>query len=141
MNIISAHERFQGYRECLESNGIAYDPDLVFEGDFSENAGALAAQKLLPLGVDGIFTSNDQMAIGFVRQALAKGLSLPGDVSVVGFDDLPIASSFIPSITTMRQPIRDIGITAIRILLGIIDGSITEPQHAFLPTELVIRET
>ncbi len=141
MSIFATRERFRGYREALEGGGLPYDPELVIDGDFSELSGSVAAQKLIPRQVDGVFASNDQMAIGFVRAALERGLSLPGDVSVVGFDDLPIASTFMPSLTTMRQPIREIGVTATRMLLGIVDGSITEPQHMMLTTELVVRQT
>jgi LacI family transcriptional regulator len=141
MNLISARERFRAYREALENNGIEYDPELVIEGDWTEATGYAAGSKLVPLGIDGAFTSNDLMAVGLTRAVLEQGLSVPRDVSIIGFDDLPIASTFMPSLTTVRQPVRDLGVVATKILLGMIEGTITEPQHVVLPTELVIRET
>lgn len=141
LDLVSAHERFSAYKATLESHGLVYDPEIVVEGDYSEEAGRRAAAKLAAQNIDGAFVANDGMAIGLMRGLEQLGLSVPRDVSIIGFDDLPIASSVKPALSTVRQPIRDLGIRASQMLIGIINGEITEPQHVMLPTELIIRET
>ena len=141
LDLISAQERLSAYKDTLESQGIAFDPNLVVQGDYSEEAGRQAAAQLAAQGIDGAFVANDAMAIGLMRGLEQRGLAVPHDVSIIGFDDLPLASSVKPALSTIRQPIRDLGVKAAQMLIGIINGEITEPQHIMLPTELVIRET
>jgi LacI family transcriptional regulator len=140
-DLISAHERHEGYKMALEASGIPYDPALVVWGDFSEEAGYLAARALIGQGIDAVFCANDSMAIGLMHALRDQGISVPGDVAIIGFDDLPIASSIIPTLSTMRQPVADLGRTAAQLLLDIVMGVITSPQHIMLPTELIIRES
>jgi LacI family transcriptional regulator len=141
LDLTSAQERLSAYKAALESHGIPFNPELVVEGDYSEQAGYLAAARLVEQEINGAFVANDAMAIGLMRGLEQCGLAIPRDVSIIGFDDLPIASSVKPALSTIRQPIRDLGIRAAQMLIGIINREITEPQHIMLPTELVIRET
>lgn len=140
-DLTSSRERFKAYQMALENCGVLYDPELVCDGDFTEASGYIAAQRLIAKGADAVFAANDSMAVGFMRGAIERGKSIPDDIAVIGFDDLPIASTIMPSLTTVRQPIRELGVAATELLIGIINGEVNEPQHLTLPTELVIRET
>ncbi|MEP7285128.1 MAG: LacI family DNA-binding transcriptional regulator [Chloroflexota bacterium] len=140
-DIIAVRQRFDGYRTALEASQIPFDPALVDQGDFTENSGYFAARKFIPLGIDAIFASNDLMAIGAMRGLAEQGLNVPDDVAVVGFDDMHTASTLHPALTTMRQPIRELGSIATHMLIDIIQGKVTPPHRIVLPTELVIRET
>jgi LacI family transcriptional regulator len=81
------------------------------------------------------------MAVGALQALSEQGLSVPRDVAVIGFDDLPIASTNKPALSTMRQPIYELGSFAVRTLVDLISGKITPPYRVILPTELVLRET
>jgi LacI family transcriptional regulator len=141
MDLTSARERFQGYRQALDAYGLNYDHNLIVHGDFTEVSGYAAATKLLPRGVDAAFACNDMMAAGFMRGAIDQGKTVPDDISVIGFDDLPISLTNMPALSTVRQPIHDLGVAATQLLIQIINGEAEEPQRITLPTELVIRET
>ncbi len=103
--------RLAGYREGLQRAGLRYDPALVVEGRFSYESGHAAANRLLDLETPptAIFAANDDMAAGAICAICERGLSVPRDVSVCGFDDVPIARQVYPSLTTVRQPTRDMG--------------------------------
>ncbi|KRB07564.1 LacI family DNA-binding transcriptional regulator [Lysobacter sp. Root690] len=103
--------RLNGYRDGLAAAGIEYDPSLVIEGDFHYDTGAICAQRLLLMDnpPTAIFAANDDMAAGTIRTASEMGLSIPGDVSVCGFDDTPISRQIYPPLTTVRQPTREMG--------------------------------
>ena len=140
-DLLSAGERFQGYQLALEASGIAYDPELVIEGDYTDISGYLAARKLIPRGIDALFSASDTMAVGALQALNEQGLSVPRDVAIIGFDDLPIASTSRPALSTMRQPIQELGSFAVRTLVDLIAGKITPPYRVILPTELILRET
>ncbi|MFT4198331.1 MAG: LacI family DNA-binding transcriptional regulator [Pseudoxanthomonas sp.] len=103
--------RLAGYREGLRRAGIAFAPELVAEGEFSHESGHAAAARLLALGErpSAIFAANDDMAAGAIAAICEAGLSVPGEVSVCGFDDTPIARQVYPALTTVRQPAREMG--------------------------------
>ena len=100
-----------GYREGMKRAGLRYDPTLVVEGQFSYESGYAAANRLLDQKSPptAIFAANDDMAAGAICAICERGLSVPQDVSVCGFDDVPIARQVYPSLTTVRQPTRDMG--------------------------------
>lgn len=114
--------RLSGYRAGLKRAGLRYDPALVVEGAFSYESGLVGANRLLdlPNRPTAIFAANDDMAAGAICAACERGLSVPGDISVCGFDDTPIARHIYPSLTTVRQPTRDMGrLAAVELLKAI----------------------
>jgi DNA-binding LacI/PurR family transcriptional regulator len=136
-----SQDRQAGYQQALEAAGIAFDPTLVMEGDWSATSGHHAVECLLEDGADftAIFAQNDRIAVGAIRALREAGLQVPGQVSVVGFDDMPLASYFDPPLTTLRQDIFCIGCEAARLLIQAIQQPGRPPQHMRLPVELIVR--
>ncbi len=137
--------RLEGYRDALAAAGLAFDPDLVMEGDFSFTSGARAAQALLdrPKRPSAIFASNDMMALAVLAESQKRGLRTPEELSVAGFDDNPAASMVWPSLTTVRQPIEEMAAAATDILIagaspaGRPSGDVQQILHC----ELVVRSS
>ncbi|MFJ3088706.1 LacI family DNA-binding transcriptional regulator [Streptomyces sp. NPDC086838] len=131
--------RHRGYREAMMLAGLAPLPPE--EGDFSEADGAAAMARLLEAypDLDGVFAANDNMAAGALRALRAAGRPVPEDVAVVGFDDLAVAQIADPALTTIRQPIRDLGREMARMLVALIAGRTASPL--ILPTSLVKRSS
>lgn len=111
--------RYSGYRDALAKAGIEFDPALVVEGEFTFDSGVQGAEALLALEdpPTAIFAANDDSAAGVIRVARLRGLSVPRDLSVCGFDDTPISRHIYPALSTVRQPTRDMGRLATRELL------------------------
>jgi DNA-binding LacI/PurR family transcriptional regulator len=133
-------ERMRGCEEALVAAGLSLDARLVVTGDFSTASGEAAGQRLLeqPAPPTAIFALNDRMAIGVARAAAARGLRVPEQISVLGFDDIALASMFTPPLTTVRQPGYRLGETAAETLFLQLDGlPITSPP--VVPTELIVR--
>lgn len=130
--------RLKGYRDALRQAGIEYDPDLVVPGEFSFESGITAANHLLGMKPrpTAIFAANDDMAAGAIRAACERGLSVPEDVSICGFDDTPIARHIYPALTTVRQPTAEMGRLATLQLLNRIRtpdaGSMVHVEHTLL---------
>ncbi len=128
--------RLAGYRDALQAADIAFDPDLVVEGAFTFESGVRGAHSLLDLPdpPTAIFAANDDCAAGVMRAAGERGLSVPRDLSVCGFDDTPISQQLYPSLTTIRQPTRDMGRIATLELLKSIrnpeDGAMVPIRHS-----------
>lgn len=143
MDIACSHDRLQGYRDGLAEIGIPFDPELVREGDFSQPAGFQQAQILLSLNdpPTAIVASNDVMALGVMDAAKAAGLRIGQDLSILGFDDIYMASQTYPPLTTIRQPMADMGETALELLVALLEGRTALTLRRELPTELVIRES
>jgi LacI family transcriptional regulator len=141
IQIADAQDRLEGYRRALEEAGLPYDERLVYEGTFTRQAGYEGVKTLLHLEPDAIFAASDASAVGAIRAINEAGLRVPEDIAVVGFDDVDIAQSATPRITTMQQPVQQKGAAAARMLLDHIEGKITEPQHVVFPTELVVRQS
>jgi len=135
----SARQRELGYRTALEEAGVGFDPSLVADGGYRAVDSTIGATRLLdlPSPPTAIFAANDVSALEVMRVAARRGLRVPEDLSVVGFDDIPDAAASTPQLTTVRQPIEEMGATAARILLGIVDGA--EPASVRMPAELVVR--
>lgn len=138
-----ARERLEGYKAALQEYDLPFDPQLVCEGNFLQPQGYQCAQNLLSLPElpTAIFSSNDMMAFGVMEAAREKGLRLPEDLSIIGFDDIPQASHVHPQLTTVRQPLEEMGQRAAQLLLHYIAHPKGEIVRIELPTELIIRES
>jgi LacI family transcriptional regulator len=142
----SARRREAGYRSALEAAGIAFDPELVQAGGFTEETAAAPAHALLTLAdrPTAIFAANDLSAIQVIRTADRLGIEVPSGLSVVGFDNIPESALTDPPLTTVDQSIQGLGHEAVRLLIELIerpdqhDGA---PAHVKLPTELVVRRS
>lgn len=143
MTLGSAVERLEGYRLALTEAGLAVDPQLIAEGDFMQPKGYSAATQLLrlPQRPTAIFASNDVSAFGAMEAARVLGLRIPDDCSIIGFDDIPQASQVHPPLTTVRQPLAEMGRAAAQLLLTYIEQPDAPIQRIELPTELIIRES
>ena len=140
----SSHERGAGFEAGLAEYGLTMDPTYVRRAAYTFESGVAAAQELLSLAErpTAIFAGNDEMAIGVMQAARDCGLDVPGDLSIVGFDDLPMASRVWPTLTTVRLPIRDMGRMAAEKLTasrrGLDPAKISQPQ---VRPSLVVRES
>ncbi|MCL4394950.1 MAG: LacI family transcriptional regulator [Chloroflexi bacterium] len=143
MDLGCARERLAGYQAALKHFGLPADPAMVREGDFFQTRGYSAADELLsmPTPPTAIFASNDVSAFGVMEAVRDHQLRIPDDISIVGFDDVPQATQVHPPLTTVRQPLEQMGRAAARLLLKIIQEPKHPAQRVDLPTELVIRET
>src|SRR5262249_42551985 len=134
-----------GYCEALAAAGVPLRKTLVVEGDFYEESGYEGMTKLLARrpDVDAVFAASDMMAAGALRALREAGRRVPDDVAVVGFDDAPIASHTVPTLTTIRQPLEAMSTAAAELLISHVegngDGGKIEP--VICPTELVVRES
>jgi LacI family transcriptional regulator len=136
-------ERQKGYEDALRAAGLEVDPALIVPGAFVRAVGYSATEQLLSLAEppSAIFCANDEMAFGAMDAIRSKGLSVPADVSVIGFDDIPTASYVYPTLTTMRQPFVDMANRAVSEVVEIIQGREAGPAKIAFPIELVIRNT
>lgn len=134
-------DRYAGYQQALAAYNIPFDERLIAEGDFSQHSGYVAMQHLLDEAPDAVFASSDLMAIGAQRAIREAGLRIPDDIAMVGFDDLPQAAIAEPALTTIRQPIEQLGPIAIDILQAAIDHTSDMVESRVLPVELVVRST
>ncbi|GAB1509409.1 LacI family DNA-binding transcriptional regulator [Actinophytocola sp. KF-1] len=133
-------DRTAGFRDTA---GPSCDPALVVEGDFTRGGGQAAIEELLARDVpfDAVFAHNDLMAVGVLDGLRAAGKDVPGDVAVIGFDDISIAEHTQPALTTVRQPSREMGEAAATMLLAHLAGDPPPEQPLVVPTSLVIRES
>ncbi len=140
---LTSMARRAGYSAALEAKDIPVDPLLIRSGDFTHESGYTETLALLELAEPptAIFAASDLQATGVYRALYAKGLKVPQDVSVIGFDDVPIAERMSPPLTTVRQPLREMGRTAAQMLLRMIIGENLENKRVELATSLVIRES
>jgi LacI family transcriptional regulator, galactose operon repressor len=137
----SAELREQGYRRALKSAGIAFDPDLVRVGGYRAETARSAARELLVSEnrPTAIFAANDASAIETIAVARALDLTVPDDVSVIGFDNVPESALSEPPLTTIEQSIQTMGYEAVRMLIGLIEDPSGSPAQVVLPTRLVER--
>lgn len=139
---LSGKDRLAGYKRALRERGLPVRESLIFEGDYTEVSGYHAAKKLARNDdLEAIFAASDSMAVGALRALREKSISVPDQLALVGFDDLPPARSADPPLTTIRQPIRRLGIQAIQVLLDVMQNGPQPPRQVILETELVIRES
>ncbi len=125
------------------TQGYSYDEVLVAQGNFSQQGGFNAANQLLglPKPPTAIFAANDISAFGVMDAVKARGLEVGRDISVIGFDDIPMARHIYPPLTTVRQPLYEMGEAALSVLLSLLKGIKPIRQKLYLPTELIIRES
>lgn len=143
MDLGCALERLDGYRSALRTNHIPEGPELIYEGTFFQPDGFTGASTLLdiPDPPTAIFASNDVMAMGVMDAVRNKGLRVPDDVSVIGFDDIPQASLIRPALTTIRQPLEKMGRVATQMLLELLNQPQKKAGRIELPTELILRDS
>ncbi len=143
LDIRSAVDRLAGYKSALSDSDIPFREELVAEGDFLQQAGYDAAQHLLQSEnpPTAIFASNDLSAFGAMEAVRDADLRIPDDVSILGFDDTPQSSLAFPKLTTVRQPLEQMGRVAVKILLEQIEDRGRPAQQVTLATQLVIRDS
>jgi LacI family transcriptional regulator len=143
MRMGSARERLEGHRAALAAAGISLDPELVQEGDYHQQLGYEGARTLLARSKPptAIFASNDVSAFGAMEAIRDSGRRIAEDVSVLGFDDIPAAASVHPALTTVRQPLIEMGNRATRMLLDFIDDPTHATERIELGTSLIVRES
>jgi LacI family transcriptional regulator len=144
LTMTSGADRLAGYQQALAARGIALDQDLIVEGDYTEDSGYAAVKRLLRTPATAIFAASDIMAIGALKALHEAGRQVPQDMALVGFDDVPLASSVQPALTTVRQPIRQLGSAVAALLLELLahPPERCAPAHtSVLPTELVVRRS
>lgn len=144
LDVRSGLDRLHGYRAALQDYGIEVEAELIQNGDFLPQSGYIKTQDLLNLKElpTAIFASNDLMAFGVMNAITDAGLSVPEDISVIGFDNIPQTELFRPRLTTIHQPLTEMGRIATRMLLQQIEDPSKVPhQGTLLATELVIRDS
>jgi LacI family transcriptional regulator len=136
-------ERQKGYVDALLAAGLEIDPMLIAEGGFIQTGGYSSTEQLLSIEnpPTAIFAANDEMAFGAIDAIHSKGMNVPEDLSVIGFDDIPTASHVFPPLTTMRQPLVDIATKAVGELVELIQGREIGASKVTFPMELVIRKS
>ncbi|MFG2133267.1 LacI family DNA-binding transcriptional regulator [Streptomyces sp. NPDC048751] len=141
--LLCSRARFDGYRAALEAAGIPVDASLVVPGDFHPESGFTGCNTLLdlPEPPTALFAASDQMALGAIEALRRRGLRVPEDMSVVGFDDLPEVRWSAPPLTTVRQPLADMGKVAVRTVLRLARDEQPDSPRVELGTELVIRSS
>ena len=139
----AAHDRFEGYKQALATSNLEFLPNLIQQGNDFFDSGNRAASKLLELTPlpTAIFCNNDEMAAGAISAVFENGLHVPGDISVAGFDNIPLASQIWPPLTTVNQPIFEIAETATNHLIRLLRGEDVKHLYHELSTNLVIRKS
>ncbi|MBC8210509.1 MAG: GntR family transcriptional regulator [Gammaproteobacteria bacterium] len=136
-------DRCAGYRNGLNKHGLDMDETLVYRGNYSFKSGLKGADYFLSLDKlpSAILCANDSMALGAIRELDNHGIKVPQDISIIGFDDIDVASQVIPALTTIAAPIEDISNHAFDLLLSMIQGETLENKHIALPAKVVVRQS
>ncbi|GAA4429034.1 LacI family DNA-binding transcriptional regulator [Georgenia halophila] len=142
-DVMCSRQRTDGHRAALDEAGIPYDPALILSGKFTAGSGYEQGLRLLdrPDRPTAIFAGNDLEAMGLLRAARDRGLRVPEDLSIVGYDDLQVAAWTTPRLTTVRQPLVDMAHTATTMLVRLAAGKPLTMPRIDLATELVVRES
>lgn len=141
LKLQSGRDRLDGYEKAITGAGLELKDQLIIHGDYTQSKAEDLIRQLLKKKIkfDGVFAGNDLSAVGVINVLLQNGISVPGKVKVVGFDDSPVANKNQPSISTIRQPIRELGAQVAQSLLAILDGESVEDK--ILDVKLVKRES
>jgi DNA-binding LacI/PurR family transcriptional regulator len=139
----AAYDRLAGYRQVLEKADIPFDEEMVRYGDFREESGRTAMEQLLdlPKPPTAVFVASDLVAFGALMVVKERGLRIPTDIALVGFDDVQLAHYVDPPLTTMQLPAYELGYRAAALLTQLIGGDAVEEQKILLQTELVVRQS
>lgn len=143
INRQEALAREAGFLEAMAEAGVSVPPEYLVDGNFDEQAGEAAAETLLrlPTPPTAIFAANDGTAFGVLRAAERLGVRVPGDLSLVGFDDVTSSALTSPALTTIRQPLQEMGAAAVRMLLTLGRGMTPPEVHPLFPTSLIVRRS
>ncbi|MBK8906295.1 MAG: LacI family DNA-binding transcriptional regulator [Anaerolineaceae bacterium] len=138
-----SQDRLAGYRQALQAAGLPLHPDYQVEGDWQAASGFTALHQLMQVETSptAIFVQNDQMAAGVIRAAAEINLAVPEQLSLIGIDDIPMASYLSPPLTTLRQDFGEIGRLAVQLLIEAVNNPNTQKQHLTLPATLVPRHS
>lgn len=141
--VCAADDRLAGYRDALRDAAIALQPSLIVHSDFRQAGGRAAMQKLLELSKPprAVFVANNLMALGALQAIHERGIRIPDEVAVVGFDDMPWAVSLRPPLTVVAQPVEEIGRAAAQLLLEKLNGPAHAARHVILSTRLIVRSS
>lgn len=139
LNMGAAQHRLQGYREAFQNAQRPIDEQLIVVGNFDELSGYRAMRQLIEAGVDAVFAASDTMAIGALRAIAEADLCVPDDIAVIGHDDLPFAANTTPPLTTVHQPVTDLGRSAADLLIRLVEGTLNDHQSVMLAAHLIIR--
>ena len=139
--LLSVDERRRGFEAALTGAGLTLAPELVVSGRYDESFGAEAFARLaaLPEPPTAVFAAADMLAIGMIRAARAAGVAVPRDLSIVGYDDIPLASLLDPPLTTIRQSAEAFGRLGVRMLVDLVKGRAPAGRPERIPVELVVR--
>lgn len=143
LSYTAAAERLHGYRETLKSHAIPYDQELVRYGDFDPESGYQQMKDLLDTGVhpSAVFAASDVVAIGAKAAIVEKGLKIPQDIAMVGFDDIPLVRYLDPPLTTIRLPASELATRASKMLIQIIQGEPPAEKQVLLESQLIVRRS
>ncbi len=143
MDLGAAVDRLEGYKAALRTHHLPYEAGLVYEGNFFQPEGYTGALTLLdlPTPPTAFFASNDVMAMGVMDAVRSRGLRIPEDISIIGFDDIPQAALVRPALTTVHQPLEQMGRMATQMLLDMLQEPEKEFNRIELPTKLVVRSS
>lgn len=141
-NLEISRQRLAGYEYSMNKYGI-YDENLIFEGDFTIDGGIKATKNILESirEIDAIFYCNDTMALGGIKVLLKRGFRVPEDIRVLGFDNIEISEIFEPELTTISQPIYEMGKQSCKLLIDVINGVEVENKQIYFQTKIIIRKT
>ncbi len=131
---VDASQRLAGFRLAHERRGVAVDDSMIVHGDFSREAGYDEADRVLDLEPDGVFAANDEMALGFLRRALERGIEIPTDIRLAGFDGTSEFERGGIELSTVRQPFDELALVAVETLVGLVDGREMPLEQIVAPT-------
>ncbi|MGD8779765.1 MAG: LacI family DNA-binding transcriptional regulator [Ignavibacteria bacterium] len=143
MDETNARDRLQGYKNFLKKNKLSYNKDYIINGEFNKGTAYEESRKLVALKnkPTAVFCSDDYMALGVIEQFKENGLLVPDDIAVMGFDNIEIGELYKPALTTVKQPMYEIGKSSFEALLSLINNQKKSPIRIILKTELVIRDS
>jgi LacI family transcriptional regulator len=143
MDLGCSIDRLEGYKSALRTNHLPVCPELIYEGTFYQQDGYEGANTFidLPHPPTAIFASNDVMAFGVMDAVRGRGLSIPDDISIIGFDDIPPSALTHPALTTIAQPLEKMGRVATQLLVDMLNSPDKKSKRLELPTQLVVRES
>jgi len=141
MDMMVSRDRLAGFKQALRKADIQVDDGLIMDGKFTDVGAYDCMQVLMEKDIDAVFALSDLMAMGVLRALKERGLQVPGDIAVAGFDDAPFAETLDPPLTTIRQPTAKLGSTAVELLIKLLESAEPTPSQVILPADLVVRES